>query len=181
VGWRLPGDLWYKDIFIGLIENMMRGEKINEVEAKRGRRSLKEADQGQDPGLGKEDVIDLDQETGEGKIIETGAGETETDLQEETEVLENIDQILHKGWNSKIKCEVCEKVFLSDDDWRSTPPNNTIMIRGLPLYVTEQHVRPIELRDFLFQLSMIRFKIIFCLMDWKPRISAWSGRKTQVK
>jgi len=29
----------------------------------------------------------------------------------------------------------------SDDDWRSTPPNNTIMIRGLPLYVTEQHVQ----------------------------------------
>ena len=76
---------------------MMRGEKINEAEVRRGRRSLKEADQGQDPGLGKEDVIDLDQETGEGKIIEKGAGETETDLQEETEVLESIDQILHKG------------------------------------------------------------------------------------
>lgn len=74
----------------------MRGEKINEAEVRRGRRSLKEADQGQDPGLGKEDVIDLDQETGEGKIIEKGAGETETDLQEETEVLESIDQILHK-------------------------------------------------------------------------------------
>ena len=76
---------------------MMRGEKINEAEVKRERRSLKEADQGQDPGPGKEDVIDLDQETGEEMIIEKGAGETETDLQEETEVLENIDQILHKG------------------------------------------------------------------------------------
>ena len=76
---------------------MMNEGKISEAGARRGRRSLKEADQGPDPGLEKEDVIDPGQETGGGMITETGAGETETDLQEETEVLENIDQILHKG------------------------------------------------------------------------------------
>jgi len=29
----------------------------------------------------------------------------------------------------------------SDDDWRTSPGNDTIMIRGLPQYVTEQHVQ----------------------------------------
>ena len=28
----------------------------------------------------------------------------------------------------------------SEDDWKNSSPNNTIMIRGLPQYVTEQHV-----------------------------------------
>ena len=28
----------------------------------------------------------------------------------------------------------------SEDDWKTSSPNNTIMIRGLPQYVTEQHV-----------------------------------------
>ena len=121
---------------------MMREEGINEAEVKRGKRSLREAglDQIQGPEKGGETGPGL------GTGGETGAGETETGLLGETGVPGNTDQILLKGI-AHIYSRLLQHFLLhSDDDWRSTPPNNTIMIRGLPLYVTEQHVRLLRLR-----------------------------------
>jgi len=74
---------------------MKAGKRINGIGVKKGRRSLREVDQVQDQGLETGEETDQDPETGAEMIIEIGAGETETDLPEETEVLENTDLILH--------------------------------------------------------------------------------------
>jgi hypothetical protein len=72
---------------------MRGGRRIKGVEVKRGKRNLKEADQGQDPGL------ETGGETGQGPETEeeTGAGETGTDLPEETGAPGSTDQTPHRA------------------------------------------------------------------------------------
>jgi len=72
----------------------MAGRRINGTGVKKERRSRREVGQVQDLGQETGGGTDQDPEIGAEMITETGVEETETDLLEETEVLENTDQIL---------------------------------------------------------------------------------------
>ena len=119
-----------------MIEGKVKGAEVEKKE-----RNPKEVDL--DPGQ------EIEEETGpgQGKEIETvvemttekEVEEIVTDHQGVREVQGNTDPIHLLGLIGKRAHHVYIYHY-SDEDWRSSPPNNTIMIRGLPLYVTEQHV-----------------------------------------